>query len=415
MIAALLLVGCGGGADTSQDAAATDDAGVDVATFDAAGDAPSPDAGTYPAFAPEMPKVVNGGGAILSAPKIVTVTWNADPNQATLESFGDGIGASAYWTATTSEYGIGAATSLHAHVATAPPSTMTDDALDTFIADEVAAAPGNGWPANDPQTVYVVYVPEAMELTASGQNDCNNEEGYHDETQTQSISHIVYAVINEGCRDAQDVVSFSTETASHEMVESATDPHAETDLAWGGFDEDHYAWEQWNQKQDELADACEYFAEANYESAAPFDFWLQRSWSNAGAAAGHDPCYPAPAGAYYNATPLGLDAIDVTTKNGTIATKGYSIGVGTKRTIQVGLYSDAPHAAWTVSVVEGDGTTTPSPHLTIAQQTTSGENGDVIDVDITTNVTKASGVLATIVSTASGEPTHYMPFLVATE
>ena len=91
------------------------------------------------------------------------------------------------------------------------------------------------------------------------------------------------------------------------------------------------------------------------------------------------------------------------------------IPVGTKRTIQVGLYSDAPAPPWSVSVVEGDGFTTPStPHLTIAAEESAGANGDIIDVDITTNSVKASGVLVTVLST-QGQLTHYMPLLVATE
>ena len=67
-----------------------------------------------------MPHVVDNGGATLSAPKIVTVTWNADPNQAAFEALGDGIGGSAYWSATTGEYGIGAATGSHVRIATTP-------------------------------------------------------------------------------------------------------------------------------------------------------------------------------------------------------------------------------------------------------------------------------------------------------
>lgn len=408
-VALTSVLACGGPSGTSDDSGAPVEAAIDASAEAAS------DAGVYPAFTPEMPKVVNAGGAILASPKIVTVTWNDDPNQALLDSFGDAIAQSAYWKATTNEYGVGPATSEHVHIGATAPKTMTDDALVSMIADDVGAAPASGWPANDANTVYVVYVPEAMELTSSGANDCNNEDGYHDETQTSSIAHIVYAVVNEGCHDTQDVVSFTTETASHEMVESATDPHAETDLAWAGFDQDHYAWERWNDKQDELADACEYFAEANDDEPMPLG-WLQRSWSNAGAAAGHDPCVPAPDGAYYNATPLGLDAISVAKKSGSIATKGYSIAVGAKRTIQIGLYSDAPHDPWTVNVVEGDGLTTPTtPHLTVAQSVTSGRNGDVLDVDLTAGSASASGVLVTIVSTAPGEPTHYMPFLVATE
>lgn len=408
---ALLATACGSTPD------ATDDGGPPSADAAPPPDAAPPaDAGVYPAFSSDLPRVVDQGGAVLSSPKVVTVTWNADPNQALGDALGDAIGASAYWTATTSEYGVGPATSEHVHLATAPPAKMSDTALDAFISAQVDGAPASGWPANDADTVYVLYVPEAMELTSSGANDCTNEDGYHDELATTANPHIVYAVVNEGCRDTQDVVSFTTEVASHEIVESATDPHAETDSAWTGFDPDHYAWDVWNTEQAELADACEYFPEANYQLPAPFDFFVQRSWSNASAAAGHDPCVPLPSGAFYEATPLGLDTITLTVKSAPLVTNGYSIPVGAKRTIQLGLASDAPHAPWSVQIVEGDGfTTVASPHLVIAPHATSGQNGDVIDVDVTTLSTKASGVLVTALSSAPNEPTRYMPFLIATE
>jgi hypothetical protein len=393
------------------------DASADVAAVpsDAGGDAVA-----YPAFpASGMPQVIDNKGAVLSSPTIVTVTWTADPNEAAYDALGDAIGASTYWSATTSEYGIGAATSgttNHVHITTTPQETMEDTALDTFVGTQVSAAPGNGWPANTAQTVYVIYIPEATELTTNGKNACSVEEGYHDETYTSTVNHIVYAVIVEGCHGTQDVVEFSTETSSHEMVESATDPHVQTDLAWAGFDEDHWAWELWQDKQDELADACEYFPDAYYSEPALFGDWLQRTWSNAMAAGGHNPCVPAAAGPYFNVTPLGVASVSVASGAKTIATKGYFIPVSTTSTIELGLYSDAPMAAWSVAVVEGDGFSTPStPHLSVVPKQMGGANGDVVDVDITTLSTKESGVLVTAISTATGQPTHYMPLLIATQ
>src|SRR5439155_12518495 len=40
---------------------------------------------TYPAFPTNMPQIVNNGGYVMSAPTIVTVTWNGDPAQAHFE------------------------------------------------------------------------------------------------------------------------------------------------------------------------------------------------------------------------------------------------------------------------------------------------------------------------------------------
>jgi hypothetical protein len=377
---------------------------------------PIADGGTYPAFAPDLPRIVDQGGGILGTPRIVTVTWDADPNASTFETFGDEIGASNFWKATTSEYGVGPATSgaaNHVRIATAPQATMTDTALDSFIASHA----GNGWPAPDAETVYVVYLPPSLELTSSGTDACAGEDGYHDETFTATNDPIVYAVIDERCASLQsaDVLAFATETASHELVEAVTDPFTQSTYAWTGFDPDHYAWEVWTQKQDEVADACEYADDAYYLEQAPFAFSLQRAWSNASAAAGHDPCVPAPSTPNFDAVALEQQPIMLTVSTKPIATRGYGVLAGQTATVKIGLYSDAPTAPWSVSVVEGDAFTTPSaPHLDITQSAASGNNGDTIDVTITTKTTKASGVLVTIVSTQNGV-SHYAPFLVATE
>lgn len=371
------------------------------------------DGSSYPAFPPDMPQIQNHGGGVLAVPRFVTVTWDADPNAATYEAFGDAMGASNFWSATTSEYGIAAATSgtaNHVRISTPPAAKMSDTALDAFIAAQV----GTAWPSTDANTVYMIYLPESLELTSNGSNACGVEDGYHDETFTSANAAVVYGVIVEGCHGTEDVISFSTETASHELVESATDPFLQESLAWYGFDADHYAWETWTQRQDELADACQDNDDAYYTDVAPPNA-VQRSWSNASAAAGHNPCVPAPAVPNYSAVALGTVPITLTNNTKTITTKGFMIPNGQSQTIHLGLYSDAPTSDWTVSVVEGDDFSTPvTQHLTITQTVTSGNNGDTIDVGITTIATKPAGVLATIVSTQNGI-NHYVPILIATE
>ncbi len=425
LLASAGVLACGSSPDQP---AAPGDAGSD-ASADAGPDAPSPpadagadatppgDAGAYPAFAPDMPRIVDQGGAILSKPEIVTVTWDADPNAATYEAFGDAMGGSSYWSAAVTEYGVGAATSgssRHVRITSAPPGTMTATALDTLIATQVDGAPGSGWPAATAQSMYVVYVPEATALTDGGQDACNLESGYHDETSKGGNAHIVYAVVVEGCRDKQDVVQFSTEVASHEISETATDPHVQSDLAWTSFDADHYAWELWQGRQDETADACEYYDDAYYQEPA-LSAWVQRVWSNASGPLGHNPCVPLPTEAYFNATPLGLEDISVTTGKSKTphATKGLHVPVGQTKTISFGLYSDAPHAAWKVEAVEGDGfASLNNPRLTLSTSKGSGANGDKVDVSVTVNsVGSATGILMTVVSTSNGL-SHYMPLLV---
>lgn len=404
------------GNPTSSDSGTTSDSAITISD----GGAPSDGSvvGVTPAFTPEMPRILNDGGAILSAPQIVTITWSTDTNASALDTFGDSIGSSDYWKPV-SEYGIAAATSgtaNHVSITDTPAGSMTEDEIDTFISEHVQAAPGNGWPANSAQTEYVLYTPESMKVTSSGKNDCESTDGYHDETTSTSNPHIVYAVILESCHDTTDVVTFSTETASHEMIESATDPHVQTDLAWTGFDPDHLAWDIWQDWQDEIADACEYNPDADYEETAPFAYMVQRFWSNASASAGHNPCLRVPSQSYFNVTPLDVAPITITYDGitGSAATKGFEIPVGTTKTIRYGFYADGTSDDWSVQFVEGDGFTSPTtPQLTIVTDKTAGNNGDIANVSVTVNKAGSkTGILMTAISTRGSEPLHYMPVLI---
>lgn len=402
---------------SADDALAPSDAATNDAAslVDATADADDGASGRYPAFAPEMPQIENHGGLVLDAARIVTVTWTADPNRATYEAFGDAIGGSDYWKAM-KEYGVGPATSgAHVEITDPPQGTMSDTDLESFIKTHVEAAAG-GWPGYAPENVYLVYVPEATTLTSQGADACQIEDGYHYEVGDATAPHIVYAVVVEKCHGGSDVVEYSTETASHELVESATDPHAATDFGWAGFDPDHLAWEVWQAQQDEVSDACEYYDDSNYLETAPFAYVVQKLWSNESALAGHAPCVHAPAVPYFNVSPQNLEPLDVTLPFYTSAmhTKGFRVPIGTTKKIRFGFYSDAPQPAWTFQVFEGTGLTPPgSSHLTISTTTTSGKNGDVAEVSVTADsVGSTTGILLTALSIVDGQPVHYMPVVV---
>jgi hypothetical protein len=388
-------------------------------------DAPYPpgDPNKYPSFAPEMAKVVSKGGALLTAPKIVTVTWMGDPNAATYEAFGDAIGTSDFWKAL-SEYGIGPATSgalRHMRIPETPPTSISSADLDTYIATKVSGAPASGWPVNDANTVYLVYLPQQTVIDASDPTaGCDAEQGFHDETAMGAQQHIVYGVVIQQCQagDAM-LVAAETQTASHELVEAVTDPHTQSDLAYVAFDADHYAFDQWMQQQDEVADACENYDNRDiYEQTTALPYSIQRFWSGTSAAAGHNPCVPHPLEPYYNVTPLDEIAFPIDDKGYKIMSKGLEIPVGTTADIHLGFYSDAAFDDWTMNLYEGDSLTPPSPkRLTITLDKTSGKNGDVATATITVN-SKPSNTniqLVTAVSSAKGQPPRYMPFLIKTD
>jgi hypothetical protein len=267
------------------------------ASFDAVG---------FPAFKPNVPQVISHGGPTLTNPRIVTITWDGDVNREAYEAFGDGLGATKYWKDNTAEYGVGQVVSgpqNHVHIHDAM-TTIGDDQIDEMIRTAIKDTVASGWPVADQQTIYNVYLPpNALRF---GTNDaCNfGIGGYHtdsliDPTNDQS-PEFMYA-ININCPAKWDVHTV-TLIASHEIVESVTDPFPSTHAAYVGFDDDHLAYDMLNQFQDEVGDACEFFKSSEYVGGASFPFGLQRNWSNQSAAAGHSPCVPLTKMPYFNVT-----------------------------------------------------------------------------------------------------------------
>ena len=335
----------------SADASVTLDAAVPPADGAARADAPSDSPGdgssaTYPAFVPDVPTLTNLGGAILSAPKIVTIVWTADANHTKYEAFDDAIGASDYWKAAVREYGVGPATNGgHVEIATPPPVSFAvdpaNDEIDAFIVNGVEGAPGNGWPLPDAQTMYMLFIPESVAILQGGTDACANTIGYHAETTAGAHAHVVYGVVAEKCHDTTaTVIDSTTETASHEIGEAATDPHTDTDGALSGFDADHYVWELFQQGQDENGDACEFFDDSYYQDT-PLDALVQRLWSNKAVLAGKNPCVPGALGvAYFNVTPLAqemVDTLDAASKKH--HSKGFHVPIGSMKTVDFGAYN----------------------------------------------------------------------------
>ena len=426
--------GCGGSStNTSNAGQAQNDAGEDSGSGSSSGGASGSssgaaedsgsksggDSGTdgghtpssmYPAFPVDVAQVVNQGGKVLSAPNIVTVTWSSDPSATTWNGYDDAIGASTYWNAINSEYGVGAATNGgHVSITTAAPSGLSDQDLDTMVSTNV----GNGtWPANTPNTLYAIYMPPGTSLLFGGAADAGGQDacaagvgGYHEETQT---GNYVYAIMPHcsmfGTPEIED-------SASHELNEASTDPHPNTNLAYGGFDNDHLSYEFFNGFQDELGDACENFYPWAYytdtEAAFPYD--VQRQWSNKGAKEGHNPCAPAPSGPFYNVTAIGseLTTINVDLSSlglgaGMVQTKGYKGTLNKPLTIHLGAFSDAPTSGpWTVTpnvdmqfnFPDQNNNAINNGTATVTLDKTSVVNGDTITVTITPTAWSSLGVV----------------------
>jgi hypothetical protein len=137
--------------------------------------------------------------------------------------------------------------------------------------------------------------------------------------------------------------------ATHEIAEAMTDPYPGAVLlpkAYDGVDADHYPWEV--ALNNENGDLCQ-LDPGSFVRFPDFPFTVQRTWSNAAAAAGHDPCAPAlPEQPYFNAAPV---LAEIVTVNGHTTT-GVKLGVGESKTIDVQLFSDAPTDPWVVDAVD---------------------------------------------------------------
>jgi hypothetical protein len=222
---------------------------------------------------------------------------------------------------------------------------------------------------------------------------------------------------------------------SHELLEAVTDPEPEAGAGYLGFDDDHFAFDYFQELQVENGDACEFFKGSFFEqketTPVVFDAWVQRTWSNAAALAGHAPCVPALAVAYFNVTPLDLQTVTVTIPS--IAnqflpglapsTKGFKALAGQSVTFAVGLYSDAPTSGpWTLSVAPGNPVlgsksiieTYNASSLTATIDRTSGVNGEkaYVTVKVDTSGNLFQGEIVTITSSLDGVE-HYMPVWIA--
>jgi hypothetical protein len=404
-IAAVALAGCGssdgdmnGGADLAQ---------------------PPDLLAPFPAPHGPPPQVANAGGPVLNAPVIVPVFFSNDdaPTRTALEDFASKLGATQYWAATTQEYGVGPATA-------AAPVELTETATGTI--DDTAI---QGWLAgklntNDPafpapidnSSVYVLHYPTGVTVTLGGgaagaQQSCQSFGAYHSNIQLD-VAHgnqrVAYAVIPR-CPGILTLtpLDVTTGSESHELVEAATDPYPQGAPAYASVDSQHRYWAR-VLGGGEVSDMCAQESGA-FTRFPELAYTVQRSWSNAAALAGHDPCVPAPAPAdepYFNTAPELPDTI-ISGISMTM-TPGVHVPVGTSKTIVLDLFADADTGGpWTVKVEDAAVLTGGTAGLTFALDQTTGQNGDKLNLTITTVTASTRGTATFMIQSKLGNRTHH--------
>jgi hypothetical protein len=358
---------------------------------------------------------------VLPTATVVPIFFNndTDPNAsiAQMSAFYTGIGAQQLWTQL-SEYGVG------------PPAPVTpitlNESAPANIDDSLQSSPLEQWllgeidagtvPANiQGSTTYVINYPLGTTITtgcvggdpASCQPSCQAFGGYHADMQLAPNQNASYIVIPR-CPAIPGLTELQTLTlsASHELVEAATDPYPNYDPAWLNVDAAHVYYDEANQGS-EIADMCENDPESPISSGASssFPFVVQRFWSNAAAAAGHDPCVPKFASEiFFNSVPVlpntASFAYNGLASNSVIGAGPYtvsslSIPVGHTGTLSVQLYSDQVDASapWTVTPLDYNqafGTGNPA-FLSFSPASLTGKNGDTLNFTVNVLSSPASG------------------------
>jgi hypothetical protein len=387
---------CTGPVQQASSAAAGDDT-ADAAVDSGSTPPPAPEVAPYPAVAPSVPQVQSGGGAVLARPRVIPVFFPGETEAATLTGAVAKYLASSAWKDSTLEYGVVAATPGPAvQSSDALPDGLTTDALGSWLTSHLDGTHPE-WGATDAatiaSTIYVLYPPAGTTLLAPQQDPgdpmavtlCGprwyDVTGWHWQTTPAlgPLVPIVYAVVGR-CSFDPSVTGDDTMTATtaHELVESATDPLFVTAPAYSSVDDAHAFWMEIT-GGGELGDLCD---QAPSDFITPLDVGhlVQRTWSNASAAAGHDPCVPAPAVAYFN---VDVDAPDVFyDPYAGVNVHGVAIAPGQSRTIDVRLYSDAPIAPWQLTAVDPMAGSGGKPLLKLSLDQATGHNGDVVHLTI---------------------------------
>lgn len=329
----------------------------------------------YPAKHPGFPEMVNEGGVTLHDPVIVTVTWPNDPMESFVQTFDDTIGGTAWWAATTSEYGVGPATAGgHVSIVDAAPAAMTSTEVEQWILDRVA---DNTLPKPTDQTIYALYFPDTTTITLEGPGggpSCAAFGAYHGfvtDTIDSASMQYQYAVVPR-CAPDQALMTYN---ASHEFIEASTDPHVNGPP--GPFGSAYYLYgnaagvSPWNSAGGEDADLCEFVGGT---TEGPYS--VTRGWSNAAAKIGDQPCVPvAP-------DPQGIPFFD-----GAIVKDMLKAHPGDTVTTDIDCYSFGPLPGPITLSHQGG----MKSKVTVAFDKTTCVNGDVVKASLTLAATAVKG------------------------
>jgi hypothetical protein len=328
-----------------------------------------------------LPRMIHRGGPLVREPRVVTVTFSGDDAGAVahLEAFGAAVGTTRWWREVTNGYCepadhcIGAGKRGRAVRLSRPlPHTMRDVDVEQLL--EEAAGDGTlGELGKD--DLVTTYLPPGVVLSdAFNPKYCNGgPRAFHRMLRVGAVA-MPFAVVPR-CAD----LTSATMTASHEIVEMATnpDPNAPGFRLPAGA-----AGVAFAAAGSEPADVCN-LLNPERPRIVEHGFVFQRAWSNRGAAAGGDPCVPLVGERAYAALMPRSPVVRLA-------------ATGSSETLALDAAADRPGLKWTVSAVDLTGRQEGARYLDVQLSRTAVENGDTITLTVTRLATERRREIAIV-------------------
>jgi hypothetical protein len=317
------------------------EAGAPIA-FDAGADA-TPDVVA-------LPLVVSLGGPTLHAPTFVSVTFPDEPLADPLEDYLASLGCTDYWRTVGADYGVGdAVAGPPVRLTEAAPSAIDDTGVRAWLKNKIDQGDPQ-FPRPAPDTVYVVFYPDATQVTLQGLTSCQEFDGYHEGGSLSDGTPFSYAVIPRCQGSGLDGLAMLTVAASHELVEACTDPQPDAvQPSYVITDVNHLGWALLAGA--EVGDMCEFDPEA-YFTPAGFPWMVQRIWSNRAAWAGSAPCVPSSSADYFYAAAVAQDAVTLAVTGTPQSYAAVHVPVGATATVAVQLVSNGPTGTMQLQAID---------------------------------------------------------------
>jgi hypothetical protein len=256
-------------------------------------------AATHPAW----PQVAKAGGPVLDSFRLVTVTTEGDPDGPELQAVSAEIVASQWWTTVGQDYGVPSASATVSLVGPAITSAVSFGDVLTYLMNLAADA----GPPGDLENLYLLYLPDGIGFSDM-QYVCGYHSAFSDATAPAALSGSdAFGVVSRDSTICEPVpgdgpLDIATLTASHELIEAATDPLPSSGYVVGDTPQIQPwlspIWLSFEPPSPEVADLCE--ADAMDVVLGGEEVAVQRIWSNTAAAKGGDPCVPSTSAPYFN-------------------------------------------------------------------------------------------------------------------